>query len=156
MPKTEKQRVVYILCLCLLMTWVLGLVNGAMNSHEFSWMHFWHIIKQEPIIFLFAFAIAYAGIQKAAVRTAYYFVCHEDSENAQILAVSFFMVTYMSPCVLLFRLILNYGLVSNLFMLWINAWLRGFTIALFYQLLIAGPTARWILRKIDYTTLPVL
>lgn len=148
MPKTEKERIIYMLSLCVLMTWTLGFINRAIDMQEISACVFWKVTKQEPVVFLFAFFIAMAGIQKFAVNVAYHFVSQTDSENAQILAVSFFMVTFMSPCVLIFRLLLNYGFRQNIFTLWINGWLRGYTIALFYQLLIAGPTARWILKKI--------
>lgn len=43
---------------------------------------------------------------------------------------------------------LNNGFIQDILALWISSWLRGYTIALFYQLTIAGPAARWILKRI--------
>ena len=146
MPRNEKERVLYIFMQCLLMTWILGILSGMLNAGEISMRPVLAATKQEPIVFCFAFAIAMLGIQKLSVKAAFRVVSRSDSENAKILACTLFMVLFMSPLVLLFRVTLNNGISANLPWLWFTSWLRGFTMAFFLNLLVAGPIGRAVLR----------
>ena len=112
MPRNEKERVIYIAVLCLLMTYFNGLLNGAL-------------------------------IQGAMTKELFQ---KTDSENTKIFLLSFFMVLFMSPCVLLARMLIQCGFGPEAFLNVAKHWPRAFTFALFYQLIFAGPLARRILR----------
>ena len=112
MPRNEKERIIYIAVLCLLMTYFNGLLNGAL-------------------------------IQGAMTKELFQ---KTDSENTKIFLLSFFMVLFMSPCVLLARMLIQCGFGPEAFLNVAKHWPRAFTFALFYQLIFAGPLARRILR----------
>ena len=146
MPQNEKERIVYIAVLCLLMTYFNGLLNGALIQGGMTRELFLTVTKQEPLFWLIAFVIAVGGMQKLSARAAACVFQKNDSENTKIFLLSFFMVLFMSPCVLLMRMLIQNGFGSTAFLNVLKYWPRAFTFALFYQLIFAGPLARRVLR----------
>ena len=146
MPRNEKERVIYIAVLCLLMTYFNGLLNGALIQGAMTKELFLKVTKQEPLFWLIAFLIAMMGMQKLSAKAAARVFQKTDSENTKIFLLSFFMVLFMSPCVLLARMLIQCGFGPEAFLNVAKYWPRAFTFALFYQLIFAGPLARRILR----------
>lgn len=148
MPRNEKERIIYIAVLCFLMTYFNGLLNGALFRGGMSKDLLVTVTKQEPLFWGIAFAIAAGGMQKLSAKAAACVFQKNDSANARIFISSFFMVLFMSPCVMLARMLIQFGFGSRAFLNVLRYWPRAFTFALFYQLIFAGPAARKVLRLI--------
>ncbi|MBQ8934026.1 MAG: DUF2798 domain-containing protein [Lachnospiraceae bacterium] len=128
------------------MTYFNGLLNGALIQGAMTGELFRKVTMQEPLFWLIAFMIAMLGMQKLSARAAARIFQKTDSPNTKIFLLSFFMVLFMSPCVLLARMLIQCGFGAEAFRNLVKYWPRAFTFALFYQLIFAGPLARRILR----------
>ena len=145
MTNNKKESFVYNVILCGAMTYLMGIVNMSINMNGISRSSIWTATKSWPLTFLFGLIIATLVIYPIASRATFHFVSSQDSKNAKIMFMSFFMVCGMSLCMALFKVVMMNGFTNDILSIFLKNWPRNFCIALFIQLILVGPFARKML-----------
>jgi len=145
MATNKKESFVYNLIVCAAMTYLMGVVNLSINMGAFSRLSIWTATKGWPVTFLVGLTIATLIIYPIARWATFHFITPQNSANAKIMFMSFFMVCGMSLCMSLFKIILMNGFTNNIINIFLKNWPRSFCIAMFIQLILVGPFSREML-----------
>lgn len=149
MPKNKKEGIIFGLCMCIIMVYLMGLINISIHSGALNMEALITSIKAFPVIFIVAFAIESLFVSKINNKLLSHFVHPDDSKNAHILFNCLFIVTMMSFIMTIVGGILGGDKIMTVLSQFITIWPRNFFVAMFLNLLVAGPLSRFILRKIQ-------
>lgn len=105
------------------------------------------ILKSFPIIFIIAMLLEVLVFGRIAEKLVHIFSDTTDGFNAKILFTIFFTVIGMSLIMTIIGDMLGNGISLNSFAA-LSHWPRNFSIALFCELLIAQPPARFVMKTV--------
>jgi hypothetical protein len=142
MPRNQKEGIIYGIIICGIMVYFMGLMNISIHMNGLTRETLWIATKSFPVIFVIAMVLENLFVGKVARLFVAKLIPQTDSPNARILFMSFFIVTGMSLCMSLVGGILSSGLNSSVLTAFPETWPRNFCVAMFWQLLVAGPLAR--------------
>ncbi|WP_202944999.1 DUF2798 domain-containing protein [Carnobacterium sp. 17-4] len=120
----------------------IGLEFGKLDTEVFM-----IILKSFPIILIIAMLLEVLVIGRIAEKLVQTFSDDTDGFNAKILFTIFFTVIGMSLIMTVIGTMLGKGFALSSFES-LSHWPRNFCIALFCELLIAQPPARFVMKKL--------
>lgn len=120
----------------------IGLEFGKLDREVFM-----IILKSFPLIFIIAMLLEVLVMGRIAEKLVHTFSEETDGFNAKMLFTIFFTVIGMSLIMTLIGNILGNGISLATFAS-LAHWPRNFCIALFCELLIAQPPARFVMKKL--------
>lgn len=128
------------------MVYVMTVYNMArlqgfsLESFKSAWMGF-------PLAYLIAFIADCFLVGPQAKKLAFTFLKPQAATWQKVITISSCMVSGMVIVMSLFGAIHAVGLSSEIFIVWLYNIPANFIVALPLQLLIAGPTVRFVFRK---------
>lgn len=146
MPRNQKEGIIYGIVICGIMVYFMGLMNISIHMNGLTGETLWIATKSFPVIFVIAMLLENLVVGKGARIIVSKLIPQTDSQNARILFMTFFMVTGMSMCMSLVGAMFSSGLNRSVLTAFPEAWPRNFCVAIFWQLLVAGPLARKALK----------
>lgn len=153
MPKTRKQDFVYTLIMVIIMVYGMVCYNVSLHIGGMQNIVFFEALKELPIMGTIAFLLEFFFVGKLAQKLAFRFVDpKKDKPIVVLLAISSMIICLMCPLMSFFGCVLfNSGSIDTFFIRWLQTFALNFPMAFFYQIFYAGPSVRWIFKKIFRT-----
>ena len=137
----------YGLIICTITVLIMSTVNIGLEFGKLDTKVFMIILKSFPIILIIAMLLEVLVIGRIAEKLVHTFSDDTDGFNARILFTIFFTVIGMSLIMTFIGTMIGKGFNLSLFET-LSHWPRNFSIALFCELLIAQPPARFVMKKL--------
>lgn len=147
LPRNAKEGIVYGAIICAISALVMSAVNISLNFGKFDTQVALIILKAFPFAFIIAMLMENFIVGRIAEKMVHNFSDANDSFNAKILFTVFFTVIGMSFTMTIIGDMLGNGISLASFAA-LSHWPRNFCIALFCELLLAQPPARFAMKKI--------
>ncbi|AGY80828.1 MAG: DUF2798 domain-containing protein [Carnobacterium inhibens] len=147
MPHNAKEGMLYGLIICTITVIIMSTVNIGLEFGKLDTEVFLIILKSFPIILIIAMLLEVLVIGRIAEKLVHTFSDDTDGFNAKILFTIFFTVIGMSLIMTVIGGMLGKGISLDSFGS-LSHWPRNFSIALFCELLIAQPPARFVMKKL--------
>lgn len=154
MPKTKLQNVIFTAAMAFVMVYGMVCYNvslavGGMSNQVFL-MAFGELVVLWPVAIVLELFLVERLAQKLAFRL---FTPGQDKPVFILLAISSFIVCLMCPLMSLIATVLYKQAGAELVAAWIQTTVLNFPMALFWQLVVAGPLVRlvfgWAVSKIE-------
>lgn len=146
MPKNKKEGLIFTTLMCFMMVFGMSLYN--------LWLH--HAFSLENLLgglvpgFVVAFILDTVVVGVLAKKIAFKLpFVHKKPPLSTILTISCLMIIGMVTCMSLFGLVMEGGMSSLSTPAYLKTWGMNFVVALPYQLLVVGPSARFVLKKVQ-------
>lgn len=147
MPRTKREGVFYGVVMAFTMSIFMNLLNTFLHAGV-SMQSLGRALLLQPVIFAIVMVVESLVVSKLAQKAMKRFVRAKDSTEAHALARTVCMVTGMSLVMSLIGLVLAGTPLSELPARFAAAWPVNFCMAFWWQILVAGPTARMALRAL--------
>lgn len=148
MPKTKFQSIIFTLITAWLMVYGMTLYNIVLSGVEFQNTTFLIALKSMWIEFIIIFLCAYFISSHIAKICAFRVVQPGDRPIFIIFTIQIFTVVSQVALASILGTYKGYGFTSQFIPDYITTYCRNFIMALPMQMLIAGPLARFLFRKI--------
>lgn len=148
MPKTKDQSVFFTAVTAWIMVYIMTLYNTVLATDSFTNMTFLIALRSMWVEYIIIFLCAYFLSSRAAKFFAFRVVKPGDRPIAIILTIQVFTVVCQVALASIIGLYHGYGFDGNWLPNYLMTYCRNFIMALPVQLLIAGPIARWIFRRV--------
>lgn len=146
MPKTKFQKLIFGVMMAAVMVYGMEVYNASLRNGELSAQNFLVPVTEALIMGAIVIALETIITGPLARKLAFQFVdVQKNKEIVIILAISVATVCLMCPLMSLTATILFNG-ISAVPELWPLTVARNFPMAFCWQLLIAGPTVRFVFR----------
>ena len=149
MPRNKKEGIIFGICMCSIMVFFMGMLNISIHYGEFNSEVMMICLKSFPLTFIIAFIVEGAVVGKINGMLLAKFCGKNDSANAKILFNCFFIVTCMSLIMTFIGGMLGGDSLSLVTSEFFIRWPINFCAAFFFNILVAGPISRCILRMIQ-------
>ena len=147
MPQNKKQDFIFTIMMVTAMVYGMVVYNIAFAQGGLEYHTFAEALKELPIMIPIAFALEHFVVGKIAKKMAFSMVTPDPEKPYRItFAISCSTICLMVPCMSMIATLLFHGFSGNILMLWGMAMSKNVFMALFWQLLVAGPLVRWIFR----------
>ena len=151
MPQNKRESLIYTFIMCFIMVFWMSIYNVSlhmggvsMESIKQGWLGF-------PIAYIFAMCCDWFFVSKIAKGFAFRFLVKPDSSGLRkVISISCCMVVPMVIIMSLYGAVevsVEMGNFSNLLIIWLTNIPKNFVMALPYQLIVAGPLARFVFRS---------
>lgn len=151
MPQNKRESLIYTFIMCFMMVFWMSIYNVSlhmgglsMESIKAGWLGF-------PIAYIFAMCCDWFFVSKIAKGFAFRFLVKPDSSGLRkVISISCCMVVPMVIIMSLYGAVevsVEMGNFSNLLIIWLTNIPKNFVMALPYQLIVAGPLARFVFRS---------
>lgn len=151
MPQNKRESLIYTFIMCFMMVFWMSIYNVSlhmggvsMESIKQGWLGF-------PIAYIFAMCCDWFFVSKIAKGFAFRFLVKPDSSGLRkVISISCCMVVPMVIIMSLYGAVevsVEMGNFSNLLIIWLTNIPKNFVMALPYQLIVAGPLARFVFRS---------
>lgn len=149
MPKTKRQELVFGLIMVCLMCYFMTAYNMSLQS-GLSWSVLWKALCALPLVAVVAFTIEGLVVGKLARKAVFKALDARKMPPIVItVAISVLTVAMMCPAMSLFAtLAFEFDGFDHVILNWLQAWTLALPAALLWNLLYAGPLARWLLKII--------
>ena len=148
MPKTTFQRFIFTLLMVAVMVYTMICYNISLNmggmKNQIFLLAFHELILMMPIAFLLEFFL----VEKLVMYFSFRIVNPSDKPILVILIISTITVILMCPLMSMIATLLFKNPGSELVALWLETTVLNFPMALFFQIVVAGPLVRTIFRGI--------
>lgn len=148
LPKNDKEGLLYGVIIAGITCIIMSTINIATSFGKIDQEVILIILKSIPVIFIIAMLLENFVIGKIAEKLTHTFSDHSDGFNAQLLFRILFTVTGMSICMTFVGDMFGNGISWSSFGRFPSHWPRNFSLALWTELLIAQPPARFAMKKI--------
>ena len=149
MPKTVFQSVVFSAIMAFCMVFCMSVYTISMNMGGLSYPVFGMAISEMWLEFVVVIVIVMGFVSKAAQKLALRILTPgEQKPIFFILAIQYFTVCIMVPCMTLFATFVHNGASYDWFTNWIELACKCFPMALCLQIFFVGPFVRWVFRTI--------
>ena len=148
MPKTKMESVVFTAVTAWIMVYIMTLYNTVLATDSFTNATFLIALKGMWVEFIIIFLCAFFLSSRVAKFFAFRVVKPGDRPIAIILTIQVFTVVCQVALASIIGLYHGYGFDGNWLPNYLMTYCRNFVMALPVQLLIAGPIARWIFRRV--------
>lgn len=147
MPRTKREGIFYGVVMAFTMSIFMNLLNTFLHAGV-SMQSLGRALLLQPIIFAIVMLVEGLVVSSLAHKAMKRFVQAKDSPKARTLAQTVCMVTGMSLAMSLIGLVLAGTPLSEFPARFAAAWPVNFCMAFWWQILVAGPTARMALRAL--------
>ena len=147
MPRTKREGVFYGVVMAFTMSIFMNLFNMFLHAGA-SMESLGRALLLQPIIFAIVMLVEGLVVSNLAHKAMRRFVQAKDSLEARALAQTVCMVTGMSLAMSVIGLVLAGTPLPELPTRFAAAWPVNFCMAFWWQILVAGPTARMALRAL--------
>ena len=147
LPQNAKEGMLYGAIICAITVIVMSTVNISLEFGKLDTEVLLIILKSLPIVWIIAMLLEVLVVGRIAEKLVHTFSDETDGFNAKTLFTIFFTVIGMSLIMTLIGNILGNG-ISLATLGSLSHWPRNFCIALFCELLIAQPPARFVMKKL--------
>lgn len=151
MPKTKLQNILFTMAMSFIMVYAMICYNISISLKGFSNAVFILAFHELPIMWPIAFILEFTIVERGAKALAFRFVKPTDRPIVIILGISSMIVCLMCPSMSLVATCLFKGIDSQLIAHWMETTIMNFPMAFAWQMIVAGPLMRAIL-KILMTT----
>lgn len=148
MPKTKTQALFFTAITAWLMVYFMTLYNQVLSGLEFNNFAFLSALKGMWLEFIIIFILAYFVSSKIAKKLAFRVVNKGDRPIFIILAIQIFTVISQVFFASFLGLYHGFGISYNIVPNYILTYCRNFAMALPLQLIVVGPLARFIFRRV--------
>ena len=146
LPRNGKEGLIYGGIICALSCIFMSTLNISINMGGISKESIMISLKSFPLVFVIAMLVEGLFVGKIAENLVEKFSSPTDSFNAYIMFRVFFTVIGMSIIMTLVGGIFGFGFNIEVLKEFPMVWPRNFCIAIFYELIIAQPIARKVMR----------
>ncbi len=150
MPQTKLQNFIFTLMMVIVMVYGMVCYNVALATGGMRNEVFLIALGELPIMGVIAFLLEFFIVEKIAHKLTFRLLNPKEVPAIFItLMLSAFIIMFMCPFMSFFATVLfnNHGL-SSLFPTWLEAIVKNFPMAFFYQMCYAGPFVRFLFRLI--------
>ena len=147
MPKTKFEVFVFTFITAWLMVYFMTLYNMVLATGTFTNVSFLNALKGMWIEFVIIFLCALFISSPIAKFCAFRVVTPQNRPIIIILAIQTFTVIFQVALASVLGTIKGYGFTSNFIPDYITTYCRNFIMALPLQIILAGPFARFLFRK---------
>lgn len=147
MPHNAKEGMLYGAIICAITAIIMSTVNISLGFGKFDTEVLLIVLKSLPLIWIIAMLLETLVVGRIAEKMVHTFSDHTDGFNAKLLFTIFFTVIGMSLFMTVIGDMMGNG-ISFASLGALSHWPRNFCIALFCELLIAQPPARFVMRKL--------
>lgn len=148
MPKTKAQSVFFTATTAWIMVYIMTLYNTVLATDSFTNATFLIALKGMWVEYIIIFLCAFFLSSRVAKFFAFRVVQPGDRPIAIILTIQVFTVVCQVALASIIGLYHGYGFDGNWLPNYLMTYCWNFVMALPVQLLIAGPIARWIFRRV--------
>ena len=148
MPETTKQSIIFTAITAWFMVYIMTLYNTVMATGSFNNMTFLAVLKGMWIEYIIIFLLAFFVSGHIAKFFAFRVVQPKDRQIYIIFAIQIFTVVVQVAFASVIGIIHGYGINENFIPNYLMTYCRNFVMALPVQLVIAGPLARLIFRRL--------
>jgi hypothetical protein len=147
MPRNGKEGLIYGGSICAMTCIFMATMNICISMRGISKVALAISIKSFPVVFIIAMLIETLIVGNVANKLTGVFCSPKDSLNSHIMFRTFFTVIGMSVIMTIVGAVLGSGFSMELINHFPIAWPRNFCVAIFLELLIVQPIARYIMRR---------
>lgn len=147
LPRNGREGLVYGAIICAISCIFMATINISINMGGVSKESILLSIKSFPLVFVIAMIAEATLIGKIAEKLVSIFISADDSFNSYIMFRVFFTVIGMSAIMTIVGGILAFGFNFEVIKEFPIAWPRNFCLALFWELIVAQPIARKVMRE---------
>lgn len=149
MPKTLRERVIYLFCMACMMVYGMEVYNkailhGSMDNSLF-FIPIGTFFSLVAIVMILQEFVGGPLARKMASRVV---DASTDREIAVIVTIQVMTVLVMCPSMSMVATLLFKGIDSQIPAKWVQTLVMNFPMAFFWQIMIAGPVVRMIVRKL--------
>ncbi len=155
MPKTRGESIFFTAITAWMMVYAMTLYNTVLAMGHFTNATFFIALKGMWIEYIIIALLAYFVSSHLAKMCAFKVVCPKDRPIFIIFAIQTFTVIWQVAFASVLGVYHGYGFTSNFIPHYLMTYCRNFIMALPLQLIIVGPLARLIFRKVFYSTGPL-
>lgn len=146
LPRNNKEGLIYGIIICVLSCVFMATINIAIGMGGLSKESMIVTLKSIPFLFVIALLLENFVVGKFAEKAVERFSASTDSFNAQILFRIFFTVIGMSIIMSIIGGIFGKGFSIDVIKDFPKVWPRNFCMIFFWELLVAQPIARKVMR----------
>lgn len=148
MPKTKFESIIFTAITAWIMVYIMTLYNTVLASNSFTNATFLIALQGMWIEYIIIFLCAYFISSHVAKYFAFRIVTPEDRSIAIIICIQIFTVISQVALASILGVYHGYGFDSQIIPHYLMTYCQNFIMALPIQLLIAGPIARFLFRKL--------
>lgn len=148
LPKNGKEGLLYGIIICTITVIIMTTMNISLQFKRLDGEVALLILKAIPIILIIAMLLESLIIGRIADRLVEKFSEPTDGFNAKILFNILFCVLGMSACMTIFGDMMGNGISLASFTRFPSHWPKNFCVALWCEILLAQPLARFAMRKL--------
>lgn len=147
LPHNAKEGMLYGAIICAITAIIMSTVNISLGFGKFDTEVLMIVLKSLPLVWIIAMLLETLVVGRIAEKLMHTFSDTTDGFNAKILFTIFFTVIGMSLSMTVIGDMMGNGISLASFAA-LAHWPRNFCIALFCELLIAQPPARFVMKKL--------
>lgn len=147
LPHNAKEGMLYGAIICAITAIIMSTVNISLGFGKFDTEVLLIVLKSLPLVWIIAMLLETLVVGRIAEKLMHTFSDATDGFNAKILFTIFFTVIGMSLSMTVIGDMMGNGISLASFAA-LAHWPRNFCIALFCELLIAQPPARFVMKKL--------
>lgn len=147
LPHNAKEGMLYGAIICAITAIIMSTVNISLGFGKFDTEVLLIVLKSLPLVWIIAMLLETLVVGRIAEKLMHTFSDTTDGFNAKILFTIFFTVIGMSLSMTVIGDMMGNGISLASFAA-LAHWPRNFCIALFCELLIAQPPARFVMKKL--------
>lgn len=148
LPQNGKEGLLYGSIICLITVIVMLILNIGTAFGGLTKEAFLAILKMLPIIWVVAMLVESLIVGKIAEKLVNKFTVPSDGFNTHILFNILFCVTGMSAIMTILGSLIGNGISFEPFLTFFSHWPRNFCVAFWCEILLAQPTARFVMKSI--------
>lgn len=148
MPKTRGESIFFTAITAWMMVYVMTLYNTVLAMGTFHNNAFLIAFKKMWLEYLIIALLAYFVSGRLAKKCAFRIVHPKDRPIFIILTIQIFTVIWQVAFASILGVHHGYGFTANFIPDYLTTYCRNFIMALPLQLILVGPLARWMFRKL--------
>lgn len=148
MPQNKKEQIIFGIMMAIMMVYGMIVYNISLEMGGLTNQMFLIALHELIIMAPIAIILEAAFVSKLAFKLAFKVVNHDDREIFKIFAIQIAIVLIMCPIMSLVATLLFADAGNQFIAVWLQKYVLNLPFALGLQLVICGPLARLILRKV--------
>lgn len=154
LPQSKGEGVLFGIIICFLTALFMSIFNSCISQGAITGDIVLHALMFFPLFMVIAFFVQNLIVGKIANILTTKFVKNSDSFNSRILFTTLFNVIFMSLIMTFIGIVVMTGFSSSLLSNFLTVWPRNFCVVLWFELLIAQPLGRAVMKLIHTKKVP--
>ena len=154
LPQSKGEGILFGIIICFLTALFMSIFNSCISQGAITGDIVLHALMFFPLFMVIAFFVQNLIVGKIANILTTKFVKNSDSFNSRILFTTLFNVIFMSLIMTFIGIVVMTGFSSSLLSNFLTVWPRNFCVVLWFELLIAQPLGRAVMKLIHTKKVP--